>query len=45
MRALLADYGINLPAAVVDLLNSPACETLVDDPHYRGLEMHLVATP
>ena len=45
-RTLLADYGINLPAAVVDLLNSPACETpFADDPALSRSEMHLVATP
>ena len=44
-RTLLADYGINLPAAVVDLLNSLACETpFADDPALSRSEMHLVAT-
>ncbi len=45
-RALLSDYGINLPVAVDDLLNSPACETpFADHLKLSRSEMHLVATP
>ena len=45
-RILLADYGINLPAAVDGLLNNTACETpFADHPALSRSEMHLVATP
>ena len=45
-RAVLTDYGIELPAAVNSLLNSPACETpFPDNPALSHSEMYLVATP
>lgn len=45
-RGLLADYDIEIPATVEELLNSPACETpFADHPDLSRSEMHLVATP
>jgi hydroxypyruvate reductase len=43
---LLADYDIEIPATVEELLNSPACETpFADHPFLSRSEMHIVATP